>query len=131
MRFTKIIVTCAIAFALVFSVSGPAQAKDKFEVLKKMDREFIMALTGAVAKQYPGLEPIQSRVSTGDCPGTCNDSTLGGMCYCSPDSEGNCGDGETKTTRGGKPACKIKPTTASVIFNGREEPARVLGVNDF
>ena len=117
--------------AISMTLAAPVQAKDKFQALKEMDREFIMSLTNAVAKQYPGLEPIQSRVSTGDCPGTCNDSTLGGMCYCSPDSEGNCGEGETKTTRGGKPACKIKPTTASIIFKGREEPARVLGVNDF
>lgn len=118
-----------MALCLALSVFGalmPSMASAERFSFSQLPAPLRAVITERLRAQglNPDLGTLTLGVTVDDCPRACNERVVGGMCYCSPTSNG-CPTGSEETTLGGQPACRMRPTTASVSGGGMG-PVRTL-----
>ncbi len=79
-----------------------------------------------------GIKPsgrvVYASDGTAKCPSNCNDSSGGGYCFCSPDSEGKCPSGTEKAGSPGDEYCRVsmpKGVSDTGVVYGGNLPSKV------
>ena len=94
------------------AASMPAVAGERVKPMRL--KELPRPLSAAIVQRLRdmGIKPNGSisyaSASTENCPSNCNDTSGGGFCYCSPDSEGKCPSGTEKGGSPGDEYCKVR-----------------------
>jgi len=72
-------------------------------------------------------ESVWVRITTSDCPARCKGWVTGGMCFCKPDSNGNCPKDTASRPHGVNPPteCSTTSNRASVKTTDMREPLQV------
>ncbi len=116
----KQIMYCLIIIASVLSFSTAfADGKSGTYTLKQLDPDVRKVIMKAIGKidELKKDGKVMTRVSTSDCPSTCNGEVHGGLCYCDR-KDGKCPEGQDETTWGGEEKCSTKPTTENLTGGG-------------